>query len=83
MNIVFVTGADSAFFNSLLVCLQSFAERLPGRRLLVCDFGLTPAQAAFLRGLGQLLARPPALASGGVFHCKAARPVAGFEFVTL
>jgi hypothetical protein len=70
MNVIFVTGGDSAFFNSLLVCLQSFAERMPGRRLLVCDFGFMPAQAAFLRGLGLLLERPPELASAGVFHCK-------------
>jgi hypothetical protein len=72
MNIVFVTGSDAPFFNSMLVFLQAFAERLPGQRLWVCDFGLTPAQAHFLRGLGILLERPPALASRGVFHCKAA-----------
>jgi hypothetical protein len=71
MNILFVTGSDSAFFNSLLVCLQSFAERLPGHRLLVCDYGLTNPQAKFLRGLGVLLERPPILSSRGVFHCKA------------
>lgn len=72
MNILFVTGSDSAFFNSLLVCLQSFSERMPGHRLLVCDFGLLGAQAEFLRGLGVLLERPPILTSRGVFHCKAA-----------
>lgn len=71
MNILFVTGSDSAFFNSLLVCLQSFAERMPGHRLLVCDFGLNPAQAEFLRSLDLLLPRPPKLAGCGVFHCKA------------
>lgn len=72
MNILFVTGSDSAFFNSLLVCLQAFSERMPGQRLLVCDFGLTGAQAEFLRSLGALLERPPILVSRGVFHCKAA-----------
>ncbi len=72
MNIVFVTGSDAAFFNSMLVGLQSFAERMPGQRLLVCDFGFTGPQAEFLRGLGVLLQRPPMLASAGVFHCKAA-----------
>jgi hypothetical protein len=56
----------------MLVGLQSFAERMPGQRLLVCDFGFSGAQAAFLRGLGVLLERPPTLASAGVFHCKAA-----------
>ena len=44
----------------------------PGHRLMVCDFGLTDAQAEFLRGLGALLGRPPAVASGGVFQCKGA-----------
>jgi len=72
MSIVFVTGSDAAFFNSMLVGLQAFAERMPGQRLLVCDFGFTGAQAEFLCGLGVLLERPPALASRGVFHCKAA-----------
>lgn len=71
MNTLFVTGSDSAFFNSLLVCLQSFAERMPGHRLLVCDFGLMGPQAKFLRSLGVLLERPPILTSRGVFHCKA------------
>ena len=72
MSILFVTGSDSAFFNSLLVCLQAFSERMPGHRLLVCDFGLTGAQAEFLRSLGVLLERPPIVTSGGVFHCKGA-----------
>jgi hypothetical protein len=72
MNIIFVTGSDAAFFNSMLVGLQSFAERMPGQRLLVCDFGFDGAQAGFLRGLGVLLERPPILASEGAFHCKAA-----------
>jgi hypothetical protein len=72
MNIIFVTGSDAAFFNSMLVGLQSFAERMPGQRLLVCDFGFTGRQAEFLRGFGVLLQRPPVLASASVFHCKAA-----------
>ncbi len=72
MSIIFVTGSDAAFFNSMLVGLQSFAERMPGQRLLVCDFGFSGAQAGFLRGLGVLLERPPMLASAGAFHCKAA-----------
>jgi hypothetical protein len=72
VKFLFVTGSDAAFFNSLLICLQSFAERLASHRLLVCDFGLTSAQAQFLDSLGALLARPPDLASRGTFHCKAA-----------
>ncbi len=72
MNPLYVTGCNAAFFNSFLICLQSFAEQMPGQRLFVCDFGITEAQAQFLRSLGVLLARPPFLASRGVFHCKAA-----------
>ena len=72
MNVLFATGSDSAFFNSLLVCLQAFAERMPDCRLFVCDFGLTDAQSQFLRGLGLWLDRPPALRSSGPFRCKAA-----------
>ena len=68
---LFVTGGDAAFFNSLLVCLQGFAERLPGHHLLVCDFGFSRAQAEFLRSLGVWMGRPPGFASSGVFHCKA------------
>jgi hypothetical protein len=71
MNIHFITGSDAAFFNSLLIFLQSFAERMPGRRLLVCDFGFTAAQAVFLRGLGLLLERPPEFAAATTFYCKA------------
>ena len=44
---------------------------MPGQRLLVCDFGLTDAQAGFLRGLGLLLKRPPNLDAHGVFFRKA------------
>jgi hypothetical protein len=71
MNLLFVTGSNLGFFNSLLVGLQSFAERLPGQRLLVGDYGLHPAQAAFLRELGVLLEAPPDLPSRDVFYCKA------------
>lgn len=73
MSLIFVTGSNSAFFNSLLVFLQSFSERLPGQRLFVCDYGLTGPQATFLRGLGLLLEWPPSLApASDVFVCKAA-----------
>jgi hypothetical protein len=71
MALRFVTGGNAAFFNTLLICLQSFAERLPGHRLQVCDFGLNGAQAKFLDSLGLLLPQPPQLAGGGVFLCKA------------
>lgn len=68
---LFITGSDAGFFNSLLIFLQAFAERFSGQTLAVCDFGFAPAQAQFLRELGVLLPRPPDLASRGVFCCKA------------
>jgi hypothetical protein len=71
MAIRFVTGGNAAFFNTLLICLRSFAERLPGHRLQVCDFGFTGAQAKFLDSIGLLLPQPPELAGSGVFLCKA------------
>lgn len=73
MSLVFVTGSNAAFFNSLLIGLQSFAERLPDQRLLVCDYGLTAPQAAFLQRKGMLLARPPSITPPlDAFRCKAA-----------
>ena len=61
---IFVTGCDAAFFNTLLITLQSFAEKLPNQSLLVCDFGLHPQQAQYLRNLGLLLERPESLQEG-------------------
>src|SRR5581483_4898602 len=71
MKILFITGSNGGLFNSLLILLQSFAERLPGQTLAVCDFGFLPPQAQFLRELGLLFERPPELATHGVFTCKA------------
>lgn len=70
---IFITGCDAGFFNTLLITLQSFAEKLPGERLLVCDYGLHPQQAQYLRAKGQLLERPIDLPQGThVTGCKAA-----------
>ena len=70
---IFVTGCDAAFFNTLLITLQSFAEKIPDQKLLVCDYGLHPAQAQYLRARGQLLERPADLKQGThVMGCKAA-----------
>ena len=55
---IFVTGCNAGFFNTLLITLQSFAEAIPDHPLLVCDFGLHPQQAQYLRAKGQLLERP-------------------------
>ena len=73
MALLFVTGSNAGFFNSLLICLQSFAERLPGHRLLVCDYGMNALQTQFLRQMGILVERPPSIAADAdVFVCKAA-----------
>ena len=70
---LFVTGSNAGFFNSLLICLQSFKERLPDQTLWVCDYGMTESQTQFLRKLGILLERPPSIAANAdVFICKAA-----------
>ena len=61
---IFVTGCNAAFFNTLLITLQSFAESLPDQTLLVCDYGLHPQQAQYLRARGQLLERPADLKEG-------------------
>lgn len=61
---IFVTGCDAAFFNTLLITLQSFAENLPDQQLLVCDYGLHPQQVQYLRARGQLLERPADLKAG-------------------
>jgi len=72
-RLLFITGSNAAFFNSLLICLQSFSDRIPGCRLLVCDYGLTPQQRQFLAELGQLLLAPPDIdPAEDVFRCKAA-----------
>jgi hypothetical protein len=61
MRLRFVTGANRAFFPTLMVLLQSFAERIDRRLLYVCDYGLAPAQREFLRRRGLLLERSPTL----------------------
>ena len=61
MRLRFVTGANRAFFPTLMVLLQSFAEQIDRRLLHVCDYGLAPAQREFLRRRGLLLERSPTL----------------------
>ncbi len=73
MNLLFVTGCNTGFFNTLLICLQSFSLRTSGQRLFVCDYGMTKPQAEFLREIGILIERPPSIdPSLDVFNCKAA-----------
>jgi hypothetical protein len=61
MRLHFVTGANGAFFPTLMVLLQSFAERIGGTLPYVCDYGLATAQREFLRRRGLLLQRPSTL----------------------
>lgn len=61
MQLQFVTGANGAFFPTLMVLLQSFVERVGGGMPYVCDYGLASGQREFLRRRGILLERPPAL----------------------
>ncbi len=61
MRLEFVTGANGAFFPTLLVLLQSFAEQVGGRLPSVCDYGLATTQREFLRRRDLLLERPSAL----------------------
>lgn len=61
MRLQFVTGANGAFFPTLMVLLQSFAEQIGGTLPYVCDYGLTANQREFLRRRGLLLERLPAL----------------------
>src|SRR5260221_1669194 len=54
MRIVAGTGTDRPMFWQTLILLQSASAELPVK---VCDFGLAPAQAAYLRRRGLLLER--------------------------
>lgn len=60
----FVTGADAGYFWLAGALLQSLDERVPGVDARVMDFGLSPAQAAFLRERGRLLPRPADVPAG-------------------
>src|SRR5689334_15543771 len=60
MGLHFVTGATSAFFPTLMVLLQSFAEQIGGTLPFVCDYGLTTGDREYLRRRSLLLERPPA-----------------------
>ena len=61
MRLHIVTGANQAYFPTLLVLLQSFAEQVGGTLPFVCDYGLATGQREFLRRRGLLLDRPSAL----------------------
>lgn len=59
-----VTGADAHYFAMACLLIQSLARWLPGVPVLVCDFGLNPAQRRFLEARGALLPRPPSVPEG-------------------
>jgi len=61
MRLRLVTGANRAFFPTLMVLLQSFAEQIDRRLPHVCDYGLAPGQREFLRRRSLLLERSPTL----------------------
>lgn len=58
-----VTGANAAYFPMLCVLQGAYQLYMPGTRLMVCDFGLTPGQARFLDAKNLLLPRPAGLLS--------------------
>jgi len=64
MTPLVVTGADARYFAMSCLLAQSLARWLPGVPVMVCDFGLTPAQRRFLDARGCLLPRPPSVPEG-------------------
>lgn len=56
-KIVAVTGANSKFFLHVLLLLESYAHFCRGR-VMVCDYGLTDAEKAFLARYDCVLASP-------------------------
>ncbi|WP_207461071.1 hypothetical protein [Azospirillum sp. SYSU D00513] len=60
----FVTGSDAGYFAMTCLLAQSLERWMPGTRLLVCDFGLSPAQRRFLTEAGRLVPRPASVPEG-------------------
>jgi hypothetical protein len=60
----FVTGADAGYFWLASAAIQSLDEQCPGADVRVLDFGVTPAQADFLRSRHLLLERPAEVPAG-------------------
>lgn len=60
----FVTGADAGYFWLASAAIQSLDEQCPGADVRVMDFGVTPAQADFLRSRHLLLERPAEVPAG-------------------
>ena len=58
-RILYITGADANYFSLLFPLLNSFEVFCPGQKLMVCDFGMTPAQQKFYADLGILLPTTP------------------------
>jgi hypothetical protein len=61
MSTAYVTGTNDDLFWNACLLLQSFRAYEPHARLDICDFGLTSAQASFLRAKGALRPRPEPL----------------------
>ena len=67
----FVTGANADYFPMVACLIESFSRHNHRRRIKVCDFGLTPEQASFLRRFGALLERPDTVEQSEAFSLKA------------
>ncbi len=63
-SVIYVTGANAAYFPSLCILLRSFEKTCPREALYVCDFGLSSFQKSFLKGRGCLLERPHQIPEG-------------------
>ena len=64
MTPLVVTGADARYFAMSCLLVRSLAEWLPDVPVMVCDFGLTPAQRRFWDAQGRLLPRPSSVPEG-------------------
>lgn len=73
MDFQFYTGADHRVFMQVLLLVQSFIQAVPGGKLTVVDFGLTPDQRYLLEQLGVYGATPALpLPDPHPWHYKAA-----------
>ena len=69
---VFTTGANALHFPNLTMLVASWKAHHAGVPLVVCDYGLTAAQAALVRGIpGVHYSAGPALRSAHAWEGKA------------
>jgi hypothetical protein len=70
LKLCLVTSVDDQMFDQLLLLGESLRRSSSGLTLNVCDFGLTPAQRAYVRGRYTLLDMPPGIAARHPWDCK-------------